>query len=186
MAQTSLNPISVILSQPVTYVTDSQGWKEPTVILAGIAIFISFISLTFVFRQYLLDKQRFKKEMFDKRYQIYANAMTLIGPLRFGFEPDQQALFKVMRDVVDAHLLLPKLVGYLEEIRDRAMECQEFEKIRLSYNGKPEDDNFRKKSKKAEENYSWFAEQVGPLNEIKGKGPIPITEKFKKYLEIQG
>ena len=185
MLQTFSQPLSIVLSQPVTYVAPSVSWGEPTVVLTTVAILISVISLSYVIRQFILDKQKFRWEMFNKRYQIYINSMALIHPLCLGFGPNKELLNQFRRDVADAHLLLPKLVSYLEEIRDRATECAQFEDLRNFYKGKPPDKNFKTKSKRANENHVWFGKQVYPLYEINGKGMSIVAEKFKPYLQIR-
>jgi|GEM_PF-4384752 hypothetical protein len=178
-------PVTISVSQPVTCFLLSQKWDEPTVVLGGAAILISVVSLIIVWRQFRFDKQKFKKEMFEKRYAIYEDIMVLIGQIRNQRYPNNETLFKIMRDVVDAHLILPDIVDYLEEIRNKAMDCKEFNDLLQATQGRPPDDEYETKRQTRERNMSWFNQQVGPLNETRGTGPIPVVEKFKKYIQIK-
>ena len=123
--------------------------------------------------------------MFEKRFKIYNDAIKIMNLLmnRQVNKETDDFVIEFNRDVLDAPFLVPDLIPYLEEIRNRARDSNV--DLRMLDVGRGTDVEKKKWEETYRNNYDWFSAQMGAAIKYKGVGEAPITEKFKTYLQIK-
>ena len=123
-------------------------------------------------------------QMFEKRFKIYDDAIKIMNLLinRQVAQETDDFVIEFNRDVLDSRLLLPDLVQYLEEIRDRAQETNR--DLRLLDMGRGTDAEKKTWQDTYEKNHEWFSAQIGTDIRYRNAGTPPIIKNFGKYLCI--
>ena|SRR3990170_5285068 len=133
---------------------------------------IALVTTTIIILQYILAKQRWRLDLYDKRYPIHLATMSYISIILQDARITNEELMKFLRTSRDKHFLFGKDVEkLLDELYKKGVElrcCQDILESRSS----PEDKRLRLIDKQ-EVLILWFKDQYGVA-----------TATFKKYLSI--
>ena len=87
------------------------------------SVLIAFAVACILYLQYRLARQKFKLDMFDKRFSVYKATQKLLTIILVKGELEQQALFTFRADTQDAVFLFGQdIPSYLERIDKQVLE----------------------------------------------------------------
>lgn len=85
-------------------------WKLVTIL---VAVFVAYVS----YRQYRIDREKFKLDLFEKRFTVFSAARKLLSIVLRGAKADLKDLFEYRAAVAEATFLFDEdITDYLDEI----------------------------------------------------------------------
>jgi hypothetical protein len=95
---------------------DVDFWKFATIIIALFAAYIAF-------RQYFLGREKFKLDLFEKRFAVFAATRRFLTHILQQANVSLEQLFEYRAGIAEATFLFDDdIVNYLKSIDERALE----------------------------------------------------------------
>ena len=148
----------------MTQISVTPTWIQ---ILSGLLMpLIAIITVTILILQYILAKQRWRLDLYDKRYPVFSATMEYIGYIVKEKKITDEEWWKFLRNSKDKVFLFGEDVQqFLKELYERGSDFR----IILKEEEKLDADFVNQKAKLVD----WFSKQFGVSIEL-----------FKKYLAI--
>jgi len=141
---------------------------KPEYIFTTITIMIGVFVAYTAYNQYRLSKEKFKLDMFDKRYGVYKNTQVFLTKILRDAKIEMEDIFEFRAGTQDSVFLFKEdIPNYLKNIDNKALD---FWRIHKSLGGVP-------KSKMANEQsklLKCFANQL-----------LELKDKFAPYLKFK-
>jgi hypothetical protein len=136
-----------------------------TLVFGSIAAYIAY-------QQWRLTRYKFRLDLFEKRYKVYAAAAQFLSTIMVKAAVDDEDLSAFDIGTMDAVFLYPKqIMGHLQQIRCRAIDMRTYQK---QFEQLPVGDE---RSRRVNQNHAeliWLSEQLESL-----------PSKFDKYLSFK-
>lgn len=141
-----------------------------------LAVVAAFIAL----RQWFTAHNKFKLDLFDKRYKIYEEAKAFLASVFTSGRVTQEALFKFMGNTREAKWLFNDDVATFlrTQIYNKALDIQQLE---AELEGVPVGEERSQNLKKQRELKDWLRRQFDLLDEMMGPF-LQIDQSILKYL----
>ena len=128
--------------------------------IGACTVIIGIIALWVGWQHVRTSRQNVRLGLFDKRYRVYDGVMRLLAVIaqRNDVDDDQMREFYIATDQ-SLFLFERDILDYLEEIRKKARDLQDFEKLRRDPELSPQERSDRvDKSRSVSD---WFKNQLG-------------------------
>ena len=140
--------------------------------LAVVTLCNALIVAVIAVRQYLLSKERFKFDMFDKRYTVYKNTQVFLTKIMRDAKIEMDDIFEFRAGTQDSVFLFGEdIPNYLKNIDNKALELWE---IHESLDGVPKGEERSNMSRRQTELLGWLTSQLPELK-----------NKFAPYLKFK-
>jgi hypothetical protein len=134
-----------------------------------IAVFVTYLA----WRQYQIQRQRVRMDLFEKRFHIFNSALNHMGHTFAISHFDEEAYRKFLKDIQGAQFLFSKEIDiYLKSIRNATLDM-DVEDTYVREEVFPNGDRKKVIQRKLEK-LRWISEQI---EEIEGK--------FRPYMQIE-
>jgi hypothetical protein len=145
---------------------------KPEYIFTAITIMIGLFVAYTAYNQYLLSKQKFRLDMFDKRYGVYKNTQVFLTKILRDAKIEMEDIFEFRAGTQDSIFLFKEDISdYLKNIDNKALELWETHK---SLDGVQKGEKRSKICYKQTELLDWLTAQLPELK-----------NKFASYLEFK-
>jgi len=95
-------------------------------LLAGIGVLIAAAVAYIAYQQYSLAREKFKLDMFEKRFAVYKATQRFLTVISLDAKVDMDKLFEFRRDTQDATFLFGQEIPvYLERLDGQALKLWE-------------------------------------------------------------
>jgi hypothetical protein len=101
-----------------------------TVLSPAVTLLIGFGVLIFSYRQWRLAKDKFRLDLFEKRYKVYEAALIYLSAVVAHADVRNDDLHNYNRGTMDAVFLFgPEINNYIKELRRRSLQMQLYQKM---------------------------------------------------------
>ena len=147
---------------------------KPEYIFTAITIMIGLFVAYTAYNQYRLSKEKFKLDMFDKRYGVYKNTQVFLTKILRDAKIEMEDILEFRAGTQDSVFLFKEdIPNYLKNIDNKALD---FWEIHKSLDGVPKGEERSKMCRKQTELLGWLTSQ---LPELKNKFAPYV--KFKTW-----
>jgi len=114
-------------------------------------------------KQYILSKERFKLDMFDKRYGVYKNTQVFLTKILRNAKVEMEDIFEFRAGTQDSVFLFKEdIPSYLKNIDNKAWELWEIHK---SLDGVPKGEERSEMCRKQTELLDWLLKKLPELKD---------------------
>lgn len=147
---------------------------KPEHIFTSITIIIGIFVAYIAYNQYRLSKEKFKLDMFDKRYGVYKNTQVFLTKILRNAKIEMEDIFEFRAGTQDSIFLFKEdIPNYLKKIDNKAFKLWE---IHESLKGVPKGEKRSKMCYEQTDLFDWLKNQ---LPELKNKFAPDL--KFKTW-----
>ncbi len=148
------------------------SFMKPEYIFTTITIIIGLFVAFTAYNQYRLSKEKFKLDMFDKRYGVYKNTLDFLIKIRDTRKIEMEDIFEFKAGTQDSVFLFKEdIPDYLKNINKKAFELLG---IHESLDGVPKGEERSKMCRKQTDLSHWLTSQLPELK-----------NKFAPYLKFK-
>ncbi|TFG45596.1 MAG: hypothetical protein E4H40_08100 [Candidatus Brocadiia bacterium] len=145
---------------------------KPEYIFTAITIIIGVFVAYTAYSQYRLSKEKFKLDMFDKRYGVYKNTQVFLSKILRDAKIEMKDIFEFRAGTQDSVFFFKEdIPNYLKSIDNKALD---FWEIHESLNGVPKGEKRSKICAEETELLGWLTRQLPELK-----------NKFSPYLKFK-
>ena len=136
---------------------------------------IALVTVSILVMQYRLSKQRWRLDLFDKRYEVYQQTKKYIRHINASAGINSEDLEKFKTKSRDSDFLFSESIReYLELLYDQGLRLQSNKKRMAEMTEEQDADAWARECDISKELLDWFSEQ-----------PEIAKEKFAKYLKLE-
>ena len=137
---------------------------KPEYIFTSVTILIGFFVAYTAYNQYKLSKEKFKLDMFDKRYGVYKNTQVFLTKILRDAKIEMEDIFEFRAGTQDSVFLFKEdIPDYLKNIDNKALELWETHK---NLDGVPKGEKRSEISRKQTELLGWLTSKLPELKNI--------------------
>jgi hypothetical protein len=133
-------------------------------LLSGITLIIGAFVACVGYQQYLVSRERFKLDLFEKRFAVYKGVQVFLSCILREAKVELEELFKFRANTQDAVFLFGEdIPEYIQQIDTKAIElCTTAEKL----NGIPVGEERSRICEKKTEQLMWLINQLPKLSGV--------------------
>jgi hypothetical protein len=144
-----------------------------TVLSAALAPITAIVALGIAYRQYRLERIKFRHELYEKRLAIFNSTMTLLSIIMRRADVDMSDLIRFIQETNQSYFLLGKdIAAYMDEIYKNGVDFH-FQNQKLHHSSLPVGDERTRLAEKNTELLKWFTDQL-----------LVAREKFAEHLGL--
>ena len=127
---------------------------------AALAPITAIVALGIAYRQYRLEKVKFRHELYEKRLAVFSSTMKLLSVVMRTANVKMEDLIQFLQETNQSYFLLGKdISNYLEEIYKKGVDL-EFLNEQLHQNGLPVGEERTRLAGEKKELLKWFSSQM--------------------------
>jgi hypothetical protein len=143
------------------------------ILSAALAPITAVVALGIAYRQYRLERIKFRHELYEKRLAIFNSTMTLLSIIMRRADVEMSDLIKFIQETNQSYFLLGKdIATYLDEIYKNGVDFH-FQNEKLNHSGLPIGEERSRLAAQNTELLKWFTKQL-----------LVAREKFEEHLGL--